>query len=228
MPAVFISQAMLQQWAEAGKVQVDGEILILLKENRQVDLNPAVRFTELLGAEDDPHKLLGKVKTKQQLDDIGAEHYMDSVIYGDVAYTVIEGFMGDLQASRPREEPPPAMPEAQSTLSYTPSEELKEKARQAISGEGAPAPVDVAPQAAAAAAPEMDTGPTEGGDAGFAESTVSYDSRAPAEGGPAVDHAPASPARSLADAASRVATGEGEGEEDDAEALSRLFLNTVR
>ena len=36
------------------------------------------------------------MKTKAQLDGLGAEHYLDSVIYGDVAYTVVEGFLGDL------------------------------------------------------------------------------------------------------------------------------------
>ena len=44
---------------------------------------------------------MGKVKTKVQLDELEAEHYMDSVICGDVAYQVVEGFLGDLMAARP-------------------------------------------------------------------------------------------------------------------------------
>jgi hypothetical protein len=101
MPAVFIAQSTLQEWADAGKVRLEATLLTLLKEQREVNLTPAVRFTEVLGGEEDPHGLMGKVKTKTQLDELQAEHYMDSVICGDVAYKVVEGFLGDLMAARP-------------------------------------------------------------------------------------------------------------------------------
>ena len=109
MPAVFIAQSTLQEWADAGKVRLEDTLLTLLKEQREVNLTPAVRFTEVLGGEADPHGLMGKVKTKTQLDELEAEHYMDSVICGDVAYEVVEGFLGDLMASRPvGQKPAPA------------------------------------------------------------------------------------------------------------------------
>ena len=101
MPAVFIAQATLQQWADAGKVRLEDTLLTLLKEQREVNLTPAVRFTKVVGGEEDPHGLMGKVKTTVQLDELKAEHYMDSVICGDVAYEVVEGFLGDLMAARP-------------------------------------------------------------------------------------------------------------------------------
>ena len=97
MPAVFLSNAMLEQWADQGKVRLDDTTLTLLSEKRTVKLTPAVRFTKLIDdAGGDPQKLLGKVKTKEQLTEIGAEHYLDSVIFGDIGYTVVEGFVGDL------------------------------------------------------------------------------------------------------------------------------------
>ncbi len=101
MPAVFIAQTTLQEWADAGKVRLEDTLLTLLREQREVNLTPAVRFTKVLGGDEDPHGLMGKVKTKVQLDELGAEHYMDSVICGDVAYEVVEGFLGDLMAARP-------------------------------------------------------------------------------------------------------------------------------
>lgn len=96
MAAVFITNAMLTQWSDQGKVRLDDTTLTLLQENRTVKLQPAVRFLKLIDGGDDPNKLLGKVKTPEQLAEMKAEHYMDSVILGDVGYTVVEGFLGDL------------------------------------------------------------------------------------------------------------------------------------
>jgi hypothetical protein len=107
MPAVFLSNEMLQQWSDQGKVKLDDTVLTLLAEKRTVALTPAVRFTAMIDGTDEQNKLLGKVKTKAQLDEIGAEHYMDSVIIGDVGYTVVEGFLGDLS---PVKRPPRAAP----------------------------------------------------------------------------------------------------------------------
>lgn len=122
MAAVFITNAMLTQWSDQGKVRLDDTTLTLLQENRTVKLKPAVRFTKLIDAGEDPNKLIGKVKTPDQLAEMKAEHYMDSVILGDVGYTVVEGFLGDLSPAVA----PPLAPMA------TPSKP-------------APAPVDVDP-----------------------------------------------------------------------------------
>ncbi len=111
MAAVFITNAMLTQWSDQGKVRLDDTTLTLLQENRTVKLKPAVRFTKVIDDGDDPNKLTGKVKTKEQLDEIGAEHYLDSVILGDVGYQVVEGFLGDLS-------PPPRGPKAEPTPAH--------------------------------------------------------------------------------------------------------------
>lgn len=119
MPAVFIAQSTLQQWADAGKVRLEDTTLFLLKEQRSVVLKPAVRFTKLTVGDTDPHSLLGKVKTTEQLRAMDAEHYMDSVICGDTAYEVVEGFLGDLQAAQPVA--PGAMPAAAPARALTPA-----------------------------------------------------------------------------------------------------------
>ena len=99
MAAVFITNGMLTQWSDEGKVRLDDTTLTLLKENRTVKLKPAVRFTKTIDGTPDPNKLLGKVKTVDQLGELKAEHYLDSVILGDVGYQVVEGYMGDLSPS---------------------------------------------------------------------------------------------------------------------------------
>jgi len=122
MAAVFIAHSTLQQWADAGKVRLDETTLHLLKEGRSVLLKPAVRFTKLTVGDEDPHALLGKVKTADQLREMGAEHYMDSVIHVDTAYEVVDGFMGDLQASKPTAAAVPApVPEPVAEPSAEPS-----------------------------------------------------------------------------------------------------------
>lgn len=108
MAAVFIAQSTLTEWTDAGKVRLEGTTLHLIKEQRSVLLKPAVRFVKLVGSDADPHGLLGKVKTEEQLKALGAEHYLKSVLLGDVAYEVVEGFLGDLMAQRPQPAPPAA------------------------------------------------------------------------------------------------------------------------
>ena len=48
----------------------------------------------LAGRESDP-SLVGRVKSKQALDEMGAEQLANSVIYQDTAYNVIDGFIGE-------------------------------------------------------------------------------------------------------------------------------------
>ena len=53
----------------------------------------AVRFLSSIEGSD-VHGLLGRVKTAQQLAEMGSEHYGASVILGDVGYECEEGFVG--------------------------------------------------------------------------------------------------------------------------------------
>jgi hypothetical protein len=98
MPRVFLTHGMLQQWTDDGHMTLDGDVVTLVDagKERQMKLFPAVRFVRVLGGTDDPHALLHRVKTADQLAALGAEHYLDSVILADTGYTVVEGFTGTL------------------------------------------------------------------------------------------------------------------------------------
>jgi hypothetical protein len=98
VPSVFVSHHMVQQWTEHGYVELDDAQLRFAAEQTTVTLTPAVRFLRLIEGNHDPHELLGRVKTKAQLATLGAEHYLDSVLLGDVAYVVLEGYRGELRA----------------------------------------------------------------------------------------------------------------------------------
>ncbi len=104
---LFISQAILDRWIDAGKVVFEAQILTLIEEKKAYTLTPAVRFMSVVAGED-VVKLLGKVRPIEKLKELGAEHMQDSVIIGDNAYEVQEGFVAIVLAA----EPSAAEPEA--------------------------------------------------------------------------------------------------------------------
>ncbi len=122
---LFVAQAMLDSWAEQGKIDFVGNVMTLLAgegRGRSYALDPAVRFLKVLGADTDPNQLLRKVKSLAQLRELGAEAVDTSVILGDVAYEVEPGFLAEMSAlqaaasarveAAPRAAAPPAPPAA--------------------------------------------------------------------------------------------------------------------
>jgi hypothetical protein len=98
---LFVAQAMLDSWAEQGKIDFVGNVMTLLAgegKGRSYALDPAVRFLKVLGADADPNQLLRKVKSQAQLRELGAEAVDDSVVLGDVAYEVEPGFLAEMSA----------------------------------------------------------------------------------------------------------------------------------
>jgi hypothetical protein len=98
---LFVSQAMLDAWAEQGKIDFVGNVMTLLSgegRGRSYALEPAVRFLKVLGAEGDPNALLTKVKPVSQLREMGAEQVERSVVLGDLAYEVEPGFLAEVSA----------------------------------------------------------------------------------------------------------------------------------
>jgi pyruvate/2-oxoglutarate dehydrogenase complex dihydrolipoamide acyltransferase (E2) component len=96
---LFVPQSVLDKWSEQGRIQVDGNVLTILGENKDFSLTQAVRFMKL-EAGDDTSGLLQKVKTTDALKQMGAEHYRESVILGESAYQVQQGFLADANALR--------------------------------------------------------------------------------------------------------------------------------
>jgi hypothetical protein len=58
-------------------------------------MKPAVAFSAVNGTDTDPHDLIGRVRSKEALDEMGAEQLGNSVIYNDTAYDVVDGFIGE-------------------------------------------------------------------------------------------------------------------------------------
>jgi hypothetical protein len=139
---LFVPQSVLDKWSEQGRIQVDGNVLTILGEGKDFTLTTAVRFMKM-EAGDDTAGLLQKVKTTDALKQMGAEHYMESVILGEVAYQVQQGFLADANALRraaAASQPPPP------------------RAAPAAAPKPAPAAVPMTAAQAAAKAEEKKTG----------------------------------------------------------------------
>src|ERR1700756_4239829 len=109
---LFVPQTVLDKWSEQGRIQVDGNVLTILGEGKNFALTSAVRFMKMEAGEDSA-RLLQKVKTTDALKHMGAEHYMESVILGECAYQVQQGFLADANALRraaAASQPPPPAP----------------------------------------------------------------------------------------------------------------------
>jgi hypothetical protein len=92
---VFVPQETLDEWLSNERVEVDGETMTLKPEGQRFQLKTAVRFVSEVAGGGDAAGLVGKVKDLDQLGALGGEHCADSVVLGDDAYQVLEGFVGE-------------------------------------------------------------------------------------------------------------------------------------
>lgn len=92
---LFVPQEALDAWLTDGRAQLEGDTMTTPSDGRRYRLKTALRFlTELTGT-GDPNDLVGRVKDIDQINALGAEHVRDSVILGDQAYQVAEGFAAE-------------------------------------------------------------------------------------------------------------------------------------
>lgn len=91
---LFVAQSTLDSWLEEGRVEVDGDVMTTRPEEHRFTLKTAIVFREELTGAGDPHSLVGKVKDLDEVVEIGGDYSAGSVILGDFAYDVVEGFVG--------------------------------------------------------------------------------------------------------------------------------------
>ena len=94
MVRVFVSQNCIDRWHSSGGIALDGELLRFhAVPGSFMSINASVHFERIDGDETDPYDIVGAVKTAAELAQMGAEHYENSVVLGDYAYTVNPGFI---------------------------------------------------------------------------------------------------------------------------------------
>lgn len=110
---LFVSQALLAAWAGQGRIDLDGRSIALLggqARGRRYALVPAVRFLRVAGGGEDAHGLVARVKSLDQVREIGGEAMADSVVMGEVAYEVEPGFLAEASAVEAAARTAPAGP----------------------------------------------------------------------------------------------------------------------
>jgi hypothetical protein len=107
---VFFPQAALDEWVASDRVDLSSDELLIRADNRKFRIVEAVRILREVTDTADPHDIIGTVKSKAYLAELGAEILEDSMIIGDNAYDIVTGFAGapigsfaDHQKSNPTE-----------------------------------------------------------------------------------------------------------------------------
>ena len=97
MSRLFISIERLDTWTAEGRASLVGDRMTLTELNRSFAMKPAVHFVRSSGTDgdSDPNDLVGRVKSKDNLTEMGAEQLGSSVIYKESAYDVVDGFIGE-------------------------------------------------------------------------------------------------------------------------------------
>jgi hypothetical protein len=91
---VFFPQAALDEWIVDGSAELgDGE-LTLLSDGKRYRIAEALRILREVGGGEDPKNLVGRVKTRAYLEQLGAEIVHASMLLGESAYDIEPGWLG--------------------------------------------------------------------------------------------------------------------------------------
>ena len=91
---LFLSQAVLDRWLSEGLATLDGETLASGPDRLGFELKTGLLFESEPTESGDSAGLLGKVKDLDQVLGLGGDYSTGTVILGDAAYEVVEGFVG--------------------------------------------------------------------------------------------------------------------------------------
>jgi hypothetical protein len=91
---LFVSQTVLDRWLSEGVAELAGDTLQVLPERHSFDLQTGVLFENEVTGAGDALGLLGKVKDLEQIAEMAGDYSQGTVIVGDLAYEVTDGFVG--------------------------------------------------------------------------------------------------------------------------------------
>ena len=91
---VFFPQPVLDQCLVDGSIEISGNEMTILAENRRYRVAEAVHVMKEVTGSPDQNDLVGKVKSKLFLEELGAELLEGSMIIGENAYDVVQGWLG--------------------------------------------------------------------------------------------------------------------------------------
>jgi len=93
---LFFSQDIINSWTDDERVKFENDTLSIDSSKgggQEYKLTPASRFVKVSGDEPDVHNLIGSVHSQQELEEMGADVYLNSAILGETAYDVEPGYV---------------------------------------------------------------------------------------------------------------------------------------
>lgn len=94
---IFIPQEKLETWVQEGKITISDNVITTLSgKELSYKLIPAFKFLKLTSGDSDSERLLGTVKTKEDIKHLRPDIFMDSIIIDNNAYEVEMGYIGNL------------------------------------------------------------------------------------------------------------------------------------
>jgi len=94
---IFIPQEKLEAWVQEGKITISDNVITTVTGNKlSYNLIPAFKFLKLTSGDSDSEKLIGTVKTKDDIKHLKPDIFMDSIIIDNNAYEVEMGYIGSL------------------------------------------------------------------------------------------------------------------------------------
>ncbi|MDB4972381.1 MAG: hypothetical protein JWN48_722 [Myxococcaceae bacterium] len=92
---VFVPQDAVESWLSEGRADLTHDTLTF--DGQLFRVAGAVRFLSEVSGSPDAARLVGRIKSREQLEALSAEHSGASVVLGDNAYEVAEGYLLSLQ-----------------------------------------------------------------------------------------------------------------------------------
>ena len=91
---VFFPQGALDDWIAGDRVDLTHDELTIRAEGRRYRIIEAIRVLREVTGTPDVHEVVGRVKSRAFLNELGAEILEGSMILGENAYDVVPGFVG--------------------------------------------------------------------------------------------------------------------------------------
>jgi hypothetical protein len=90
---VFFPQSALDRWIMDGTIELAGSELSISSEARRYRIAEAAHILKEVSGSPDPNELVGRVKSKQYLVELGAELLEGSMLLGENAYELVPGWL---------------------------------------------------------------------------------------------------------------------------------------
>ncbi len=97
MVRLFVPQDWVDSAHMSDRIAVEGLFMDIKADGKRYRLTEAVRILAVEGGDPDHPALVGKVKTHEQIVSLGGEQIGDSLICGETAYRVQQGFIAEYE-----------------------------------------------------------------------------------------------------------------------------------